>query len=81
MQHLYAPAYFDLGYFLVEGIGTKKDPAAAFPWLEKATANRIEAYNLLAMIYLQGKGITRNYPELVVPAFLRRLSKKGRRHL
>ncbi len=57
----YAPAYFDVGYFLVQGIGTKKNPAAAVRWLEKATATRTEAHYLLAVIYWDGEGVTRNY--------------------
>lgn len=57
----YAPAYFDVGYFLVQGIGTEKNPAAAVRWLEKATATRIEAHYLLAKIYWEGEGVTQNY--------------------
>lgn len=57
----YAPAYFDVGGFLAQGIGTKKNPAAAVRWLEKATETRIEAHNKLAWIYLEGKGVTQNY--------------------
>jgi ankyrin repeat protein len=57
----YAPAYFDVGHFLVQGIGTEKNPAAAVRWLEKATATRIEAHYLLAKIYWDGEGVTQNY--------------------
>jgi ankyrin repeat protein len=57
----YAPAYFDVGYFLVQGIGTEKNPAAAVCWLEKASATRIEAHYQLAMIYWNGEGVTQNY--------------------
>lgn len=57
----YAPAYFDVGYFLVRGIGTEKNPPAAVRWLEKASATRIEANYLLARIYWEGEGVTQNY--------------------
>jgi len=57
----YEPAYLDVGVFLYEGIGTKKNPAAAVPWLVKATATRIEAHRLLGMIYRDGKGVTQSY--------------------
>ena len=39
----YEPAFFDFGVFLAQGIGIRKNPAAAIPWLEKATATRIES--------------------------------------
>ncbi|WP_420346167.1 ankyrin repeat domain-containing protein [Pelagibius sp.] len=57
----YAPAYFDVGVFLVQGIGTDKQPAAAIRWLEKATATRIEAYHYLARIYWDGEGVIQSY--------------------
>ena len=57
----YEPAFFDFGFFLAEGIGTRKNPAAAVPWLEKATATRMEAYFFLAQIYLSGEGVVQNY--------------------
>jgi len=57
----YEPAYFDVGYFYRQGIGTDKNPAAAARWLEKATGPRIEAHYLLAMIYWHGEGVTQNY--------------------
>lgn len=57
----YEDAYYDLGIFLVHGIGTEKRPGAAVPWLEKATALRIEAYHQLALIYFSGAGVTQNF--------------------
>lgn len=57
----YEPAYFDVGYFYRQGIGTDKNPAAAVRWLEKATGTRIEAHYHLAMIYRRGEGVTQNY--------------------
>ncbi len=57
----YAPAYFNVGYFLLQGFGTDKNPAAAVHWLEMARAHRIEAHHQLAMIYWHGEGVTQNY--------------------
>jgi len=57
----YADAYYDLGVFLVHGIGASKNPRAAIEWLEKATDERPHAYYLLASIYGSGEGIPQNY--------------------
>lgn len=57
----YEEAYFDLGYFLLEGVGDTKNPAAAAAWLEKASNRRIEAYFLLAKIHFRGEGLPQNF--------------------
>lgn len=54
-------AYFDYGLFLKDGVGGKKNPKAAISWLEKATEQRVEAYRVLATIYLNGEGVPTNF--------------------
>lgn len=54
-------AYYDFGLFLLQGVGTDKNPRAAVEWLEKATNYRTEVYYHLALIYLNGEGAPQNF--------------------
>jgi len=69
-------AQYSLGYCLLHGIGTHKDPREAVRWLEKAAKNHGEASLCLAVCHESGLGVDRK-DRLEALKYYRRASKLG----